>query len=266
MADRKISELTSLTSADATDVLPIVDSSVSLTKKVSVSALVDSRLPVKATSAEIVTGTNDTKFLTPKGASDAGIGLTVPTKATSAEINTGTNDAKFATPYAIANSNIAVISDIPTSASPTEVNTGTSLAKFVTPDALAGGNIGIRYIQIICFDFTTDNAIGNGKGYIVIPSGLNGMNLVSVHAKVITAGTTGTEDIQIANVTGVVDMLSTKLTIDSGETASDTAATPAVIDTTHDNVATNDILRIDVDAVQSSVAQGLIVTLGFQLP
>jgi hypothetical protein len=61
-------------------------------------------------------------------------------------------------------------------------------------------------------------------------------------------------------------MLSTKLTIDSGETGSDTAATAAVIDTTKDDVATNDLLRIDVDATATTKAKGLIITLGFQLP
>jgi hypothetical protein len=37
------------------------------------------------------------------------------------------------------------------------------------------------------FDYATDIAIGDGKGYFVVPAALNGMNLVSVHAKVITA-------------------------------------------------------------------------------
>jgi len=110
-------------------------------------------------------------------------------------------------------------------------------------------------------------AIGDGKIYFTIPSWMNGMNLTAVHARVITAGTTGTMDIQIANVTDSVDMLSTKLTIDSGETGSDTAATAYVIDGTKDDVATNDLLRIDVDAVHSgTAAKGLIIRLEFNYP
>ena len=89
---------------------------------------------------------------------------------------------------------------------------------------------------------------------------------MEVHAEVITAGTTGTTDIQIANVTQAADMLTTKITIDSGETGSDTAAAAAVIDTANDDVATNDLLRVDVDAVSTTAAKGLIVTLGFQRP
>lgn len=92
------------------------------------------------------------------------------------------------------------------------------------------------------------------------------MNLVRVHARVITAGTTGTTDIQIANVTDAVDMLSTKLTIDSAATGSDTAATAAVINTATDDVVTNDLLRIDIDAASTTKPKGLIVTLEFQLP
>ena len=122
----------------------------------------------------------------------------------------------------------------------------------------------IHYFQLKVFDFGTNVATGDGKYYIHIPASLDSLDLVEVHAKVITAGVTGTTDIQIANVTDAVDMLSTKLTIDSGETGSDTAAAAAVIDTTKDDVAVNDQLRIDVDAVQSGTApKGLIITLGF---
>ena len=45
----------------------------------------------------------------------------------------------------------------------------------------------------------------------------------------------------------------------------DTAATAAVINTAADHVNTNDRLRIDVDAVHTTPAQGGILTLGFSL-
>lgn len=121
-------------------------------------------------------------------------------------------------------------------------------------------------VQATVFDYATNVSTGDGKFYFHIDDSLNGMNLVRIHAEVITAGTTGTTDIQIANVTQAVDMLSTKLTIDSGETGSDTAATPAVIDTANDDVATNDLIRVDVDAVSTTPPQGLIVTMIFETP
>jgi hypothetical protein len=147
-----------------------------------------------------------------------------------------------------------------------ETDTGTDATRAITPDGLAGSNFGERAVQVVAFDYTTDTAVGDGAGYFHIDSRLAGMNLVDVHAEVITAGTTGTTDVQIYNLTQTADMLSTKLTIDSGETGSDTAATAAVIDTANDDVAENDLLRIDVDAVSTTAAKGLIVTMGFRLP
>lgn len=147
-----------------------------------------------------------------------------------------------------------------------EINTGTDATRANTPDALAGSNFGIRYLQAIVFDFATDIAVGDGKMYFHIPPALNGMNLVYCHAEVITAGTTGTMTIQVHELVGAVDMLSTLLQIDTAETGSDTAATPYVINGDNDDVATNDVIRVDVDAVHTTPAKGLIVTLGFQLP
>lgn len=147
-----------------------------------------------------------------------------------------------------------------------ETDTGTDTGRAVTPDGLAGSVFGVKNISEICFDFTTDCAAGDGKGYAHIPPPYSGMNLTYCHAEVITAGTTGTMDIQIYNLTDGWDMLSTKLSIDSTETGSDTAATPYVIDTNSDDVATNDVIRIDVDTIHTTAAKGLIVTLGFQLP
>jgi len=112
-------------------------------------------------------------------------------------------------------------------------------------------------------DFTTNTAVADGVFYFRIGNKIGSSNLVSVHAEVITAGTTNTTDVQIYNVDNALDMLSTKLTIDSTETGSDTAATAAVINTSNDDVDLNDVLRIDIDAISTTAAQGLIVTLGF---
>jgi len=147
-----------------------------------------------------------------------------------------------------------------------EINTGTDATRAVTPDSLAGSNFGIRYFEVTCYDYTTDCVVADGVGYFHVPAGLNGMNLVEVHAFCITAGTTGTMDIQIHNLTDTADMLSTKITIDTTETGSDTAATPPVINGATDDVVTNDVIRIDVDVIHTTAAKGLIVTLGFSLP
>lgn len=67
--------------------------------------------PVKATGAELNTGTDDAKFATAKALADSDYAKTsdipsVPVKASGAEIDTGTDDAKFATPKAILDSKL----------------------------------------------------------------------------------------------------------------------------------------------------------------
>lgn len=126
--------------------------------------------------------------------------------------------------------------------------------------------LGTRSMQVVVFDFTTDVATGDGKFYVVTPPEIDGMNLTEVFARVITAGTTGTTDIQVHNVSTANDMLSTVVTIDSGEVSSATAATPPVIDTDNDGVLENDLLRIDVDAVSTTAPEGLIINLRFAFP
>lgn len=143
-------------------------------------------------------------------------------------------------------------------------NSATKVASQQSIKAYTDNAVNKKAIIIQVFDGASDVETGDGKAYFTIPSYLNGFILKAVHAKVVTAGTTNTTDIQIANVTDSVDMLSTKLTIDSTETGSDTAATAAVIDATKDDVATNDLLRIDVDATSTTKAKGLVVRLEFE--
>jgi hypothetical protein len=104
---------------------------------------------------------------------------------------------------------------------------------------------------------------GDGKAYWTVPAALNGMNLVSAHAALTTVGTVALTTVQIANVTDAVDMLSTRVTIDVSEFTSYTAAAPPVINAATDDVATGDLLRVDVD-VAGTGAKGLQVILGFQ--
>lgn len=147
-----------------------------------------------------------------------------------------------------------------------ELNIGTDATRAVSPDALAGSNLGIRYVEIPVFGPTADVATGDGKAYFHIPPGLNGMNLVYAHGFVVTAGTTNSTTIQIANLTQAADMLTALIEIETGETGSDTAAPGVTIDTANDDVATNDVIRIDVDTISTTAPKGLVISLGFQLP
>lgn len=116
--------------------------------------------------------------------------------------------------------------------------------------------------QFLVFAPTSTVSTGPGKLYFIIPDTLNGLNLIRAQAAVITAGTTNSTDIMIHNLTDGNDMLSgAGIVIASGATI----GTPATINTSFDDVATDDIIRIDVDAVSDTAPLGLIVVLTFGL-
>jgi hypothetical protein len=148
-----------------------------------------------------------------------------------------------------------------------EVDTGTSASLAVTPDSLAGSNYGEKVIEMVVIDFATALTTGDGKFYFHVPSTLNGFDIVDVHAEVITVATGSTIIIDLYNVTHSADILSTNLTIDASESGSDTAAAAAVISGSEDDLATNDVIRVDIDQIGSSTAgSGLLVTLICRLP
>lgn len=123
-------------------------------------------------------------------------------------------------------------------------------------------------LQLRMFGVSTDQATGDGKAGFCVPPELDGFNLVSVRKDDDTAGTTGTESTQIRRVRSgtPVDMLSTPITVDSGEQSSATAATPPVINTSNDDVATGDWIYTDQDTVQTTKAKGGVVHMTFAKP
>lgn len=147
-------------------------------------------------------------------------------------------------------------------ASASDINTGTSTSKYNTPDALAGSFAGTKSVSIQVYDGATDVETGDGKAYITIPEALNGMNLIRAQATVVTAGTTNATTVMIHNKTDANDMLSGAISIASAGTV----GTVGTINTSFDDVATNDVLRIDVDSVSTTKPKGLQVILEFRLP
>lgn len=146
-----------------------------------------------------------------------------------------------------------------------ETNTGTDATRAVSPDGLSGSIHGEKLVYLKVLAYGTALTTGDGKMYFTIPDSLNGMNLVDADATVYTASSSGTPTIQIYNVTGTNDMLSTEITLDENELTSYTATNAVVIDTDHDDVVTGDVLRIDVD-VAGTDTTGLDVILTFQTP
>jgi len=150
-------------------------------------------------------------------------------------------------------------------ASSAEVDTGTDNEKYVTPDAFAGSSRGKRIVQVKVFDDATAATTGDGKAIFFVPVELNGMNLVDCEVYVTGASSSGALTVMIRNVTQTADMLSVAITIDVSENSSLTAATAPTIDTNNDDVATGDLIAIDVDGAGTS-AEGLGVVLSFQTP
>ena len=114
-----------------------------------------------------------------------------------------------------------------------------------------------RTLVVKCVADSIAPTVGNGITHVTIPSTLNGKNLKSAQAHVYTAGTGSLNTIQLHNLTDGQDMLSTPITIDSGETDSSTAATPSV-GSSYVGVSTADVIRIDVDVVATN-------TLGLEI-
>ena len=131
----------------------------------------------------------------------------------------------------------------------------------------------IRYIGVRLFASSVSCTTGDAAGFIQIPPDLSGMDLVYAHLRLWTPGTTNTMDMQLrrgreTNPTTIanVDMLSTVVTVDSGEYGSHNAATAYVINASNDDVLEDDYIAIDIDAIHTTAAKGAVAFLGFQFP
>lgn len=220
-----------------------------------------------ATGAETNTGTDATRAVTPDGLDDwtgsAQVASLGADAVQLAELDDGAD-----TPL--------VGEWLQVAAGATQVQYRTDAEALSDIGAAASTHYHEAAVELVVFDFATDNATGDGKYYFVVPSKINAWNLTAVSAQVVTTGTTGTLNMDLARCdvvaagnmcSGTVqDMLSTNLTIDTGEGRSSTAATPAVINATYDDVDTDEVIRIDIDAVHTTEAKGLIVNLKFEKP
>ena len=246
--DLKISELNTLPIAADADLLAIVDDSNSQIKKIATSAFFSGRIPGKATSAQVRTGTDTSAYIHSKALSDAGI----------VKISAAT--------YAVAGK-----VELATAA---EVTTGDDVSRVIPPKSLADSTIfGQKAVGIQVLQGNTVLTSGDGKAYFRVPPQLNGMNIVSAAIQVITKSTTGIPTVQVArgrqgSATAdftYSDVFSTKLTIDQDEYDSRYGAAGAVINTSNDDLVTGDVLRVDVD-VAGGGATGLNINIICQLP
>jgi hypothetical protein len=141
-------------------------------------------------------------------------------------------------------------------------------ADTVTAGALAGNAwtaLRKRTRTFVLFGNTTDVTTGEVFCYDIPPE-LVGANITSVHARVITAGTTGDTTVQVKRTRSgsAVNVCSTDAAIQSTETMS-SDGTAAVINGSNDDMALYDLLSVNVSGVSTTKPKGLIVTIGFEL-
>lgn len=121
---------------------------------------------------------------------------------------------------------------------------------------LSGGSVVQMQLSAATESVTTDHL-----GYFMVPLTLNGRSLTRAQAAVITAGTSGATTVQVRNMTKYAsnDALSGAISIASGATV----GTVGTVDTSYDDVATNDIIKIYVTGVSTTAPKGLIVILEY---
>lgn len=119
-----------------------------------------------------------------------------------------------------------------------------------------------KSIGLLIKDSDTDCATGDGKDFFTVPPEMNGMNLINVNASVYTPGTTNLMSIQIRRVRGATpaDMLSGLLAFGSPNVYT---SNNGLINTDYDDLVTGDKIFVDVDAIHTTPARGLSVTLSF---
>ena len=133
-----------------------------------------------------------------------------------------------------------------------EIDTGTDSARAMPVNEFVLSKRNVRRVlyRVLAND-VDQSALTTVGGDLVLPFA---GTIIEVGATVDTAGVTGLATFDI-NKNGSTIMSATKITIDSNEKTSRTAATAPVLTTT--TVAVGDILTFDIDAIQSTPAKGL---------
>lgn len=162
-----------------------------------------------------------------------------------------------------AGSKVAVASDAASSALALASDAGSKATAAMSKASDASSALVARQRVVILKVYNEASAIstGTGKMYFTIPNELNGLDLKSCGAHLYTAGS-GVTHITLYNVTSAVDMLTSKMEIDTAEKDSKDASSAAVINAAADGVLVGEEIRVDISTA-ASAAKGLEVRAAF---
>ncbi len=140
-----------------------------------------------------------------------------------------------------------------------EINTGTDTGRAMPVDQFVASNRNVRYILIRVLDpATSQTVLATVGGDFEVP--FTG-TITEIGAYVDTAGVTGSATYDV-HLNGTTIMTTTKITVETTEKSSRTAANAPALTTTA--VTTGDIITVDIDAIQTTAAKGLTLRLGIR--
>ena len=142
-----------------------------------------------------------------------------------------------------------------------EINTGTDSTRAIPVDQFVASNRNIRYILFKVLGETSDwpaNGTTTVGGDLEIP--FTG-TITEIGGYADTAGTTGTAIVDV-NLNGSTLMTTNKLSWDTTEKSTRTAATAPTLTTTA--VTAGDLITVDVDTNHTTKSKGLTIRLGIR--
>jgi len=128
-----------------------------------------------------------------------------------------------------------------------ETSAGTDTTRAITPAGLAGSDFGKRVFSARIVDSGT--ALDGTETFVwYVPAEFNGWKIVNIQHHIDTASTSGAITFTAENTTNSTNITSTNYTIDQGETSTNTAATPGVIDAANNILATDDKITFGISS------------------
>jgi len=141
-----------------------------------------------------------------------------------------------------------------------EIDAGTDSIRAMPVDQFVASTRNVRYILCRVLDKDTAHTVDTTVGGDIELTFTG--TITEIGAYVDTPGTTGLATIDV-HLNGTTVMTTNKITIDSTEKSSRTAATPPALTTTA--VTVGDIITVDIDVIQTTAAKGLTLRLGVRL-